>query len=249
MDYEKKQREHYNVLGHGYEAHYDDRWSKLYRKIFLVHPLLKGLNLKDKKILEAMCGSGQNTGFLQNAGAKVVGLDISDTMVGYFRRKWPSTDVICRSILDTGFENESFDGVLLMGGLHHLHPQVGAAINEIRRILKPGGFFCFFEPHTGSFFDRARAWWYKRDRSMFEENESSIDIHRLKDNFKNEFDFDFEKFGGGIAYMLVYNSLVFRVPLWLKKFYSLPLILLEWLLAPLFGEATTFYVLSRWYKK
>ena len=41
----------------------------------------------------------------------------------------------------------SFDCVAVVGGLHHIHPNVKAAVREIHRVLKPGGHFCFMEPH------------------------------------------------------------------------------------------------------
>src|SRR6266581_1635280 len=65
-------------------------------------------------------------------------------------------------------EDGFFDAVFITGGLHHVHPNVAGAMAEIHRILKPGGWLCFYEPHTGSMADLVRRLWYRVDH-LFEE--------------------------------------------------------------------------------
>lgn len=55
----------------------------------------------------------------------------------------------------------SFDVVCIGGALHHFHPGVQSAIDELHRVLKPGGILCFNEPHAGSLPDIARKIWYR----------------------------------------------------------------------------------------
>src|SRR5215207_856857 len=140
---EREQAAHYDRIQDAYEAHYDDESSQRYRRRFFYEPLFGGIDLAGKNVLEAMCGSGQVTGFLRERGATVRGLDISARAVASFRERWPGSDAIEGSILATGLPSESFDCIVVLGGLHHVHPHIDSAVREIARLLRPGGHFCF----------------------------------------------------------------------------------------------------------
>src|SRR5690606_6885651 len=103
------------------------------------------------------------TSALIDRGARVIGLDISEVETSEFARRWPGQTACCASILETGIASSSVDCVVVVGGLHHVQPRVPEAIIEIHRILRPGGHFCFVEPHTGSLPDLVRRIWYRRD--------------------------------------------------------------------------------------
>lgn len=247
-DAEAAQKAHYNRIFAEYEAHYDDRTSQRYRQRFMYDPMFEGIDLRGAEVLEAMCGSGQTTGYLLAGGARVTGLDLSDVAIERFRTRWPATRVIRASILESGLAAESFDGVVVLGGLHHVHPNVDDAVNEIYRVLKPGGWFCFGEPHAGSLPDLARRWWYRRD-SLFEAGEAAIDLEALQHDNAGRFDVEIRRYVGSIAYLLVANSMVFRLPRKLKPFYAPPLCFLEGMLAPLHGRVTSCFVVCRWRKR
>ena len=127
--------------------------------------MFRGVELAGKTVLEAMCGSGQTTSFLLSKGATVTGLDVSEESIASFRARWPSCRAIRASVLESNLESEAFDLIVVVGGLHHLHPHISAAIVEFRRLLKPAGFFCFVEPHRGSLPDWVRRRWYRDERS------------------------------------------------------------------------------------
>jgi len=57
-------------------------------------------------------------------------------------------------------------------------------------------------------------------RSAFAENEEALDIEALKRECEGLFEFRMERHVGSVAYLLVLNSMIFRVPLWLKRIYS-----------------------------
>src|SRR5215470_15276894 len=203
------QQEHYDRIAADYEAHYSDEWSVEYRRRFIYEPMFAGLNLDGMRVLDAMCGSGQTTSYLLAHGASVTGLDISNEVVDTFQSRWTSASVVKRSLLDSGLPDNSFDCVAVVGGLHHIHPNVKAAVREIHRVLKPGGHFCFMEPHSGSLPDIVRRVWYKHDR-LFAENEAAVDLRALKQEFKEKFYFQRVRYRGNIAFLLVLNSLIFR---------------------------------------
>lgn len=237
----------YDAMYELYLRHYSDEFSRRYYRKFLFGPLADGVGLAGKKALEALCGSGQIVGDLLENGAEVFGLDISLGMTENFRKRWPDTPVICASIYDSAIKSESFDCVFIIGGLHHLHPHVGRALDEIHRILKPGGWLCFGEPHAGSLPDVFRRAWYRADRT-FERNESAIDLDALRAENEHRFDIVKTRYLGNAAYLTVLNSMIFRVPAWLKRAYAPALMLIESLLAPLCGKRLSCFSLSQWRK-
>jgi SAM-dependent methyltransferase len=248
MDAERIQKLHYDKIAVEYEAHYGDPCSQRYRDRFFHRPMFKGMNLSGMKVIEAMCGSGHTTQYLISQGAQVTGLDISDETIKSFNNRWPETQAVCASILDSGLTSESYDAVVIVCGLHHLHPNVNTSIDEIHRILRPGGYLCFTEPHKGSFPDLIRRRWYKHD-PLFADNEEAIDLSAMKRRFASRFVFNRERYLGNAAYLLVLNSMIFRVPLKLKPFYTPPLLLLESLINPFQGRLFSCFVACQWRKK
>ncbi len=70
--YEARQRAHYDRIVEAYDAHYSDEWSLLYRRLFLYEPLIAGIELRGRKLLDAMCGSGQTAEYLLDQGAQAL---------------------------------------------------------------------------------------------------------------------------------------------------------------------------------
>jgi SAM-dependent methyltransferase len=245
---EDAQRRHYDQLASSYAEHYEDEGSLLYRQKYFDGPMLEGVDLEGREVLEAMCGSGQTTGSLLARGAKVTALDISQASIESFRSRWPECRTVCAPITGSGLPDSSFDVVVVVAGLHHLHPDLDGAMDEIHRLLKPGGTFCFVEPYRGSLPDVFRRAWYKLD-PLFLANEAAIDIDHLREKNAARFEFVKEAYGGNVAYLLVLNSLVFRIPLGLKRLYT-PLVLrLEELLTRLLGRRFACSVLGQWRKR
>jgi SAM-dependent methyltransferase len=200
------------------------------------------------KVLDAMCGSGPTTQYLVEQGAQVTGLDISAEAIGSFLKRWPDCRAVCASLIESGLESASFDCVAIVGGLHHLHPYPEPAIHEIHRILKPGGYLCFVEPHKGSIPDLIRQFWYKHD-SLFASNEEAIDFDALKVRFTSYFHFNKECYQGNLGYLFILNSMVFRIPLGLKPLYTPLLISLEALINRLQGRRLSCFVACQWQKR
>ena len=246
-DYQQKQAEHFDGMAALYESHYSDRFSMMYRERFINAPLLEGIDLEGKKVLELMCGSGSITHFLLEKKAIVTGLDISGELINIFKRKW-NCEAICASIFSSGISDDSYDFVVIVMGLHHLHPQVSEAIGEIRRVLKPGGYLCFCEPHSGSLPDVFRKIWYKTDK-YFESNEGSLQLDVLKRTYADRFDFLKQRYIGGLAYLLVLNSMIFRIPLKAKKYIAPVLLSLEGVFAHFPTKLFSCAAINQWRKK
>lgn len=247
MGSEQLQKQHFDRFAALYEAHYDDPTSAAYRRRFIHGPMLAGIDLAGRRVLEAMCGTGQSTPTLLERGARVTGLDISESAIASFRRRWPRCTGLCASALDTGLPSESFDCVVVEAGLHHLHPHLDRCLVELHRVLVPGGLLCFAEPHAGSLFDAVRRIWYRHD-AFFAENEEAIDLAALERGQAGRFAFQGTRYLGNVAYLLVLQSLILRIPLAWKRFYARPLFAVEALLTPLQGPRTSCMVACQWRK-
>ena len=92
---------HYDRIVEDYEAHSADRWTRTYRRRFIDGPLLRGIELEGRAVLEAMCGTGHSTAFLLERGAHVTGLDVSGQAIERFRAKWPTCEAVAESIVDS----------------------------------------------------------------------------------------------------------------------------------------------------
>jgi SAM-dependent methyltransferase len=245
---EALQAAHYDKIADAYELHYSDRYSLAYRERFINTPLLHGLDLAGRDVLEALCGSGTVTEDLLKRGARVTGLDISPRMMAVFQERWPDCTALLASILDTGLPDDSFDAITIVGGLHHLHPDVDRAIDELYRILRPGGYLCFMEPHAGSLPDLFRKVWYHFD-STFETNEAAVDVDGLRARNASRFASITTTYQGNVAFLLVFNSMIFRMPLGLKRFYAPPLFGLEAAINRIAGKRFSCFVVSQWQKR
>lgn len=245
---ERLQQSHFESIAASYQLHYGDAYSQQYRTRFIYEPMCTGIDLSSMRVLEAMCGDGQATEYLLSKSARVTGLDISAMQIEAFKTRWPQCEASCVSIFDTGLADASFDCVFIVGGLHHLHPRIDDALREIHRVLAPEGYLLFAEPHHGSVFDLVRSFWYRHD-SLFAENEGSIDLNAIERDASPLFDIKKRVFLGNIAYLLVLNSMIFRVPIKLKSLYAPAAMKFEAMASRVQSQGTACFVVCQWKKK
>lgn len=86
------------------------------------------------------CGPGHVTRFLADAGAAVVGSDLSATMIDLAREEHPDLEFRVASMTALPDEDASLAGAVLMYSIIHLSPAERAvAFEELARVLRPGG--------------------------------------------------------------------------------------------------------------
>lgn len=90
------------------------------------------------RVLDVGCGTGAVLDFLKNKGYDAVGIDNSPEAIRFCEDK--NLSVKLSSGDKIPFEDGSFDVVLALDVLEHISDDL-AAVNEIKRVLKPGGFF------------------------------------------------------------------------------------------------------------
>ncbi len=117
---------------------------------------LQGLSINpNTQILDVCCGSGQATNFLVKYSQNVTGLDASPLSINRAKKNVPSAEYVEAFAEDMPFSNNQFDLVHTSAALHEMKPeQLKQILQEVYRILKPGGIFTFvdFHPPTNPFF-------------------------------------------------------------------------------------------------
>jgi len=98
-----------------------------------------------KTVCDAACGFGAHMVSFAANGFEVAGFDISPTSVeltkqGLKKYGFPDLDIKVASLLDTGYEEASFDAANVRAVLDHLTiADAKAALQEMFRIVRKGG--------------------------------------------------------------------------------------------------------------
>ncbi len=231
----EKQRLRYDSEMQDHRSHYEDQWTQRYRDLFY-RAHFSEFDLEGKQVLDAMCAWGIETEYLLSRGAVVTGLDISAENAEAYVERF-ARPCFTESVHEMSFSDQRFDVVYIMGGLHHVLPLLEQALSEVHRVLKPGGYFFFIEPNKETWINRFRSAWYKRS-SRFADEEDAISYHETLEPLMSD-RFASVKYatGGSVAYLLIGQSLITRVPNWLKARLAPALFWLEhrldgWSLAP-----------------
>ncbi len=106
----------------------------------------RNITLKDGDVLDFGCGSGRWVDYIATHGANYHGVDISDEMIAVCKSRYPSVTFELVDDLSIPFASDSFDFIFSIAVLHHNRPDSQAVLlNEITRVLRPGGFLFLFE--------------------------------------------------------------------------------------------------------
>jgi len=106
------------------------------------------------KVLEIGCGLGTDGAQFAEAGADYTGVDLTEAAVDLARKRFELFALPGKfqtaDAENLDFANESFDLVYSHGVLHHT-PETGKAIQEVHRVLRPGGRAVVMMYHRGSY--------------------------------------------------------------------------------------------------
>jgi ubiquinone/menaquinone biosynthesis C-methylase UbiE len=116
------------------------RWMR--RVEMLSSPLKTGA-----KVLELGCGTGYFTKELTRLNIHITAIDISPELIEEAKKEITAENVSfqIQNACQMDYGNDQFDAVIGSSVLHHL--EIGKAVSEISRVLKPGGFIAFTEPN------------------------------------------------------------------------------------------------------
>ncbi len=119
----------YDVMNRVMTAGLDQRWRRA---------TVKAVVAPGDRVLDAACGTGDLAVIAAKAGANVTGLDFSEAMLERARRKSADIEWVRGDLLALPFDDESFDAATVGFGVRNVADLPGA-IEELRRVLRPGG--------------------------------------------------------------------------------------------------------------
>ena len=133
----------YSKKDYGTEEYWDEVSKKRYSIYYSYLPTIAEFNdHKGEKLLEIGVGVGTDALEYGKGGANVTGIDLTETAIEITKNRFKQKNL--KGIFKTddaenlSFSDNMFDIVYCFGILHHT-PNTKKSINEIRRVLKPGG--------------------------------------------------------------------------------------------------------------
>ena len=104
---------------------------------------------EDDILLDLGCGKGATIKYLSdNYNIKAMGLDISKSLTEEAKRINENSEIVVSPAEDIPFDRHVFDGVFAECTLS-LMDNLGKVIDEVYRIVKPGGYFVISDIYAG----------------------------------------------------------------------------------------------------
>jgi len=180
----------------------DPEVLKTYSKSVISHPyvvfpaILDTLgNIDGARVLDIGCGSGDSTEILLSEGARVVGIDISETAVDYCRERFKGNRKVKFEHVDASrmkcYRNSTFDHAIANMVMINVEDRrtLAGIFYETKRVLRQDGKFVFTDLHplgkmtpqtTTERQNYLGAFSYFRDGSEFESEVLMMDGSRMK---------------------------------------------------------------------
>jgi SAM-dependent methyltransferase len=209
-----RQKQHYTQIHDAFEAHYYDSTSMAYRSRFIYRWLFDGVDFRNAVVADLACGSGYNSLALQErfTGIKTVGFDISEPACASYRRV-TGNEAHVVDLTKPAEIPATFDGALVVGGLHHCVVDLAQTLRNVATMIKPGGYLLMMEPSADYALNVVRDKWYAADSYFDAPTEEALSHDAILKQASPWFEGAGVRYFGGLAYFLIFNSLITRVPL------------------------------------
>lgn len=162
------------------------------------------------RILDLGCGAGKYLHYLEELGWDGYGLDVSKRAVEGARAS--GLDQVSEGELkDANFPNDFFDAVNMHHVFEHL-PNPNETLQEVKRILKPGGEVIITLPNFSSLASKVFGkYWGGIDipRHLFHFNHKSLEFVLAKNGFEMSevwYSDIFRGFAAGLSYLFFSNA-------------------------------------------
>jgi ubiquinone/menaquinone biosynthesis C-methylase UbiE len=134
--------EYYTDAAQASEAYFEEIEERRYRWHYHLRDLFAALDGQGGRLLEVGCGIGVDSIQLARCGFDVTAVDLTESALAVARefaeRRRVTIDFRLGNAEGLDFPDASFDVVYSFGVLHHT-PDIEAAVEEVRRVLRPGG--------------------------------------------------------------------------------------------------------------
>ena len=217
MDKTERQRQHFNSIA---EEYYQARRGEkhLQYKHRLFHYALDGLKVEGRKaaVLEPMCGYGEGREIVEKYISEDIdyeGFDYSDVLVRKINDAFPEIKVFVQDVTRYHPEPDSYDIIILIGGLHHVPDSAKDVVKHLCRGLKEGGIFINFEPTSNNpFIKLARDIIYKRNHLFDEKTERAFTLREYNKMFEDAgMKIERQLYPGLLGYVMYYNPDAFPI--------------------------------------
>jgi ubiquinone/menaquinone biosynthesis C-methylase UbiE len=135
----------YDLWAAAYDAQPDNLMLALDEELFT--ELLNGVILKDKLVADIGCGTGRHwQKLMERAPAELIGFDVSNEMLIILQQKFPAQKTVRLTDHHIELPDASCDTIVSTLALAHI-PDVGKALAEWERVLKPGAEILLTDYH------------------------------------------------------------------------------------------------------
>jgi len=119
-----------------------------------IYEFLSGIDFKGKKVLEVGFGQGTDAAFMAEHGADYYGVDLSNEHLSISKKRFQlfglKGNFRIADAENLPFDDNSFDMVYSNGVIHHT-PDTQKTVDEIYRVLRPGGKAVVMVYHKNSY--------------------------------------------------------------------------------------------------
>jgi SAM-dependent methyltransferase len=208
----ERQREHFNSIADRY--HQGRQASNhlylkdlIWRDVFANFPNLKDTHLD---VLEPMCGFCDGYGLIRrhlSSDISYRGYDYSDAVVETVKTENPGLNVWQADATKYVPAADSFDLIILIGGLHHTPLDAQAIVANLAPSLRTGGRFISYEPtHGNPLFRMVRDGIYKKNSLFDEQTERAFPVSALEHLFTDAgLKPELLCYPGLLSYVMYYN--------------------------------------------
>lgn len=114
--------------------------------IQLYHLVATGVDITGKNILEVGCGRGGGLSYINRylSPKSVTGIDLNKKAINFCNKKYSDEQIkfLQANAQKLIFQDNTFDVIINIESAHR-YSQIELFVDEVYRVLKPGGFFLF----------------------------------------------------------------------------------------------------------
>ena len=143
------------------EEHWEEHWAaldieKMHRepRYPLVEQYTKTFLPEDSIVLEGGCGTAVSVAVLARQGYRSIGLDFAGNTLRRVRRAGMKAPLIEGDVFSLPLQTGSVDGCWSLGVIEHFYSGYAGILQEVARVLRPGGVFFLTFPQINA--QRAR---------------------------------------------------------------------------------------------